>query len=79
MSMTAAEELAQAEERLAAYRAAELRILKSQSWSKDGSQSERAKLEDVRNEIEKLTKRIRELSTKSGGKIRARLGVVSYE
>lgn len=77
MAMTAAEELTKAEARLAKYEAAEDRILKSQSWQKGGTAAQRANLKYVQEQIDKLTDKIRKLSTKPNGKIRVRNGVPS--
>lgn len=64
--------LAQAEAQLAAYLAAETKVLTGQRVEIDGQSLTRANLEQIQTGIDAWNKRVQELSARAGGTGRSR-------
>jgi hypothetical protein len=69
--------LAQAEEHLAAWRAADLAVAKGQAYSVGGRTVTRADAKTVRENVEYWERRVNELAQGGAGGARVRYGVVS--
>lgn len=64
--------LSQAETQLAAYIAAEIKVLSGQSYEFQGRSLTRADLSEIRAGVTAWDRRVKELSAKASGKGRAR-------
>ena len=71
--------LAEAQETLAAYRAAELKVLEGQAYSIGGRSMTRANLRDIREGIQFWSAEVARLAGSSNGGVVLQVGVPTHE